>query len=82
MTHTKGPWRLGSASAHSGKARIVQLDGRTICRMELDSIEQDARLIAAAPELLETLKVAREILERNGIARHEIAAAIAKAEGR
>jgi len=38
------------------------------------------RVRAAAPELLAALKIAAELLERNGIRRQEIDAAIAKAE--
>ncbi len=50
--------------------------------------EADARLIAAAPDLLEALKDAASLIERNGFREWtggslaEIRAAIAKAEGR
>ena len=61
MAHTKGPWE-----AHNGEVTTQQIDGRSFRRIaavqdygmgsqrEVD--EDNARLIAAAPELLEALR--------------------------
>lgn len=59
--HTPGPWHVGRKQNHGGTTsaeRIVSEDGEAICA-ELswhDDGEANARLIAAAPELLEMLE--------------------------
>ena len=93
MTHTPGPWRVcqmevtnrgkmwgingdEGTSGLSGDARLA----------EVFSIEANAKLVAAAPELLAALKEARTSLSRtrsaftaNGGLMSAIDAAIAKA---
>ena len=96
--HTPGPWRLDGPAANGeqsiGISRAWEIGGASIC--EVDSSRDhrvllaDARLIAAAPELLAALKAITDelgvpqpgypapVANAVAIAR----AAIAKAEGR
>lgn len=94
--HTPGPWRLSERpqAGYGVVAEKPKVSGGTdaicTCRPAYrtdkshDEAEANARLIAAAPDLLETLKIARKCL-RNchyvGPEREMIDAAIAKAEG-
>jgi hypothetical protein len=89
--HTPGPWKMGfnltNEQAIIGKDGVVVADaswyGGSGCELSIDN-PADAKLIAAAPELLEAL---RQIVEQhgqwnNGIWAANIAcAAIAKATG-
>jgi hypothetical protein len=58
--HTPGPWKV-NATPHSSNQDWVVLDSGTngrnkrVCAVYSDNDEADARLIAAAPELLEAL---------------------------
>ena len=89
MSHTPGPWEVVRLSGVGGPCAIRMAykppSGRTFYGVQAIYLDADARLIAAAPELLEALKHC--LLEHGGytikgeterIAR----AAIAKAEGR
>jgi hypothetical protein len=77
-----GPPDARSKHRH-GRCHIVEMRGwNEKPGQTAEEVLADARLIAAAPELLAALKVARELLDRNDIRRPEIDAAIAKAEGR
>lgn len=88
--HTQGPWSARKA-AH-GPIDIVAEDGRDIVTLYGGGVDEDkadnARLIAAAPEILEALKTANEKLRSllfDGDEHPLVAAsnaAIAKAEGR
>ncbi len=76
-THTPGPW--------TEVGRYIETDECTICEMfsARTREERDAnqRLIAAAPELLEALKLAQSIIGHPEDAHSKlISAAIAKAE--
>lgn len=87
--YTKGPWRVSDQVSH----RVVD-DFATIAHCNVSSrftneAEANARLISAAPELLEALKAAEIGLmlcaplpgyDMNTL--HLIRAAIAKAEGK
>lgn len=84
-THTPGPWKYGSSSLMIFAANS-EINVATIPKRGWDSDEANARLIAAAPEMLSAL---REIAEHSlfynnpgssmqAIAKH----AIAKATGR
>jgi hypothetical protein len=88
--HTPGPWEVGG---YGGVVIPVNRNGSIICSMhgrdstyQGDNCKDNARLIAAAPDLLEALKefvhpyqsVALTERERN----EKALAAIAKAEGR
>ena len=58
MSHTPGPWTFSQAH---GNRYIKSADGKlSICDMDyypwVDATDDDWRLIAAAPELLEALK--------------------------
>ena len=87
--HTPGPWTEGYLPQH--RMRIVAEGGKTtICDVALwvaDYSEQaaNARLIAAAPELLEACKAVLPLVRNSGASGHygdKLAIAIAKAEGR
>lgn len=79
MKHTKGPWT-------NFKGLIHQSDNLGIARIVSSGTDADAQLIAAAPELLEWLKFAYDLLTQRGIYIDPdntagIESAIAKAEG-
>jgi hypothetical protein len=87
--HTPGPWMFrrakerprfiieGLSSTGSGVWFLADVEGRSI-----DTNEANARLIAAAPELLAALKDLVEFEDRDDRLRDAARAAIAKAEGR
>lgn len=88
-THTPGPWTDGRdvpVRGHSeiglGLCYIAATDPGSLSDLEARA---NARLIAAAPDLLEALKAIRNASKKNRVdpdAIHEIAAgAIAQAEG-
>jgi hypothetical protein len=98
--HTPGPWRVGNGSLM--ESGVFSADGKTLVagthgsarnyRRQEQIAEQDAnaRLIAAAPDLLEALQALRRIcadtpaVERNPrfvTANSAALAAIAKAKG-
>lgn len=94
--HTPGPWKLEGnprfdeeTGCYAGGYGIVG-ELEIICelceRLAPLEAEANARLIAAAPELLETLeRLTYEAERRAGVPKHFIAqarAAIAKAEGK
>ncbi len=97
--HTPGPWKLAQDGGAGNRTRLVILGPRTLARGELaqigdkwrapdDEDRANARLIAAAPALLEALRgVANyiRILEREGYITDDdvkaVRAAIAQAEG-
>lgn len=66
--HTPGPWEIhagyiyGGATDNLGEQRIVATIGRSH-----DEHSANARLIAAAPELLDGLKLLKDIIEANGL---------------
>lgn len=92
MSHTQGPWKVTSNKL---QCFIDGPNGEEVAQCLGDA---DARLIAAAPELLEALKSAERVLQTQvrcefnagapptGTYHHtkllEIQAAIAKAEGK
>jgi hypothetical protein len=91
--YTKGPWHIGAGNgegsvfADTGRTRLEQ-GGTTlysICSVTLGWNDAEdaanARLIAAAPELLEAIKDAIEIIEGTGLDASIQRAAIAKATG-
>ena len=103
--HTPGPYKADTVSAHTGDIGISALDGRIVVASvhngaSVVSLLRDgtaetqwanASLIAAAPEMLEALKVARGVMTNNWhnmprigmeYACAVVDAAIAKAEGR
>lgn len=99
--HTPGPWTYrknansGYVGAYIGRKRLGYEIDSTVCTMnkQTGNVEANARLIAAAPELLEALKLAVEhyvgagrnssnVNGAAGTAADIIHAAIAKAEGK
>lgn len=88
--HTPGPWRTNIARRSDNgivAAHIVAADGGNIAQVAIyDDVpgltEAHARLIAAAPELLEALREVVAISDRKHDAWDKAHAAIAKAEGR
>jgi len=83
--HTPGPWQV---EARRGETWVCRADSAVLARVAAaKEIRANARLIAAAPELLEALKAVRIELREGGSYRkadrcHAIVeAAIAKATG-
>ena len=94
MNHSKGPWSLAVWDQPRGRREIVDAHDDSVCIVgvgNLPTVEADARLISAAPELLKAL---RDLVEAHRAvvhceASHVPAAllnagefAIAKAEGK
>jgi len=102
LTHTPGPWRISTLDARTvGPERDLTAHGTTVTQLQAVArvtergIESDAnaRLIAAAPELLAALKAIVAVLQKEApgtrLNHHsydtigaQAHAAIAKAEGR
>jgi len=85
MKYTKGPWFLDTMK--DGSMLIQPREGFSICPVkQRDGFEQDIynfKLMAAAPELLETLKyVLGRLPAHDTKSISQCNAAIAKAEGR
>jgi hypothetical protein len=74
--HTPGPWKIWEQYI----ARITDRH-EVICQWGSYSSEADARLIAAAPELLKALKVLVALYGEDSVSMGNARAAIAKAEG-
>jgi hypothetical protein len=78
--HTIGPWAVAEGSTYCA----IRTDARVIADMRLVGLhynKADATLIAAAPDLLNALKVLADVSERKGIPCDAARAAIAKATG-
>lgn len=83
--HTPGPWKFYDDS-NDGKTNRIEIVaiGKTVARIYHSVTEEDmlnARLIAAAPDLLNALAVLASTCERMGIPVQAARAAIAKAKG-
>ncbi len=68
--HTPGPWRVFKGGVSGRIIGIGELNGEGVCdcgfgvwRGGSEEAEANARLIAAAPELLEALQKARNALD-------------------
>lgn len=85
--HTPGPWRANSSWIEGPQMalRVAAVDWpvRGSAPKSKDEAKANARLIAAAPEMLEALKACADKLASLGWSQEEIAAraAIAKATG-
>jgi hypothetical protein len=79
MNHTPGPWEFDSID------RVVVKGGSEIAYMGRSANGADVRLIAAAPELLDALILAKDMFIANDLSLpytfEVIDAAIAKARG-
>ncbi|MFA9262942.1 MAG: hypothetical protein ACEQSB_06380 [Undibacterium sp.] len=87
MHNHKGPWTLHEGMTHM-TVRNNETDSVFFDLKSVPGVREDARLIAAAPCMLEALKYALEEIEslpqwpdEVNNARHAIIRAIAKAEG-
>lgn len=82
--HTPGPWEFVPAGVEPVVQKAGEFPHGFICNVGSQNFVADARLIAAAPDLLEALKM---VLQHGRIDNSEermnvVSAAIAKAEGR
>ncbi len=83
-TYTTGPWVRTIYHSPAGESfDIFTPAGGLVCNV---AHEANARLIAAAPDLLEAAKLALEFLDDNRLSEcacaNDLAQAIAKAEGK
>ena len=62
FTHTPGPWAVGCAGVHGARTRVVRITGTG----DLGNAVDDARLIAAAPDLLAALRNADAVIQQLG----------------
>jgi hypothetical protein len=86
--HTPGPWYIDPIKAHANGNRRIMAEQCTPVAVVPDHLVADARLIAAAPDLLEALSRLIEIEDGPGMAvigwedaMERAYAAIAKARG-
>lgn len=87
MNHTPAPWTISdeidpliySNATGAYVAQVFAYDGRNNSRNA--AVDADARLIAAAPDLLAALIEAVEIIESTGLDASPARAAIAAAKG-
>lgn len=85
---TQGPWKVAeNTGAHVYiRGKDDESDTQTIAKVWLQDgfIDDNAHLIAAAPQMLQALKIIESCLapEDNDFAALAVRAAIAKAEGR
>ena len=56
--HTPGPWAIG-LQVDNERAQIITADGEHLCYVEQYPVLPNARLIAAAPDLLAALEAAQ-----------------------
>ena len=94
MSHTPGPWKVaenlfGNTASYEVYANVETKSGKggytRICQITPRDQKANARLIAAAPELLEALEAMVEMVEMNGLGKRYAldlaASAITKARG-
>jgi K+/H+ antiporter YhaU regulatory subunit KhtT len=95
MTHTPAPWRAGTGITNDGARVVVSEDGRiadvhvrdenapkkNLWQFEDAEREANARLIAAAPDLLAALENINKFPRVPEVVREVCRAAIAKAKG-
>lgn len=95
VMHTPGPWGVfGANDSSSGEWRALTVSQASmpfirVCFMPSDGTENimaDARLIAAAPQILEALRILTAVAEKmpgcHGLALDNARAAMAAAEGK
>jgi hypothetical protein len=63
MKHTPGPWYIDPIKVHANGNRRIMAEQCTPVAVVPEHLAADARLIAAAPDLLEALKEATTALE-------------------
>lgn len=85
-THTPGPWRVGDTTITEDARPYIFADGCIVAKAYRVTVngelpgEANARLIAAAPDMLLALKVALTWSDKDWIGHEIVTAAIAKAE--
>jgi hypothetical protein len=62
MKHTPGPWYIDSIKTHANGNRRIMAEQCTPVAVVPEHLAADARLIAAAPDMLNALQRAREVL--------------------
>jgi hypothetical protein len=62
MKHTPGPWYVDPIKAHANGNRRIMAEQCTPVAVVPEHLAADARLIAAAPDMLDALQRAREVL--------------------
>ncbi len=80
MSHTPGPWEASTEDCFNGWWAIRQSGGVEVGNGDGGHSIEDARLIAASPCMLESLKDAYSHIEDDTL-HARIGAVIAKAEG-
>jgi hypothetical protein len=66
MTHTKAPWRLNAGDetvVMAGSLKVARAYCGGLTAINLEEAEANARLIAAAPDLLAALKPFADLVE-------------------
>jgi hypothetical protein len=84
--YTPGPWHTQGCTIYAGKNRVAQTWDTWYDGLPTPTMEADAGLIAAAPEMLAALEMALESLDAVDVpqewdCRSKVRAAIAKAKG-
>ena len=64
MKHTPGPWYIDPIKAHANGNRRIMAEQCTPVAVVPEHLAADARLIAAAPDLLDVVKEVNAELER------------------
>jgi len=84
--HTPGPWLINTLevvpfSIHAHRGCVAEVSRGTMNEVKADEIEANARLIAAAPDLLEALQQIVKIAHRGDGDNRPIDSARARGEG-
>ena len=84
--YSPGPWHTQGCTIYAGKNRVAQTWDAKHDGLPTPTMEADAGLIAAAPEMLAALEMALESLDAVDVpqewdCRSKVRAAIAKARG-
>jgi hypothetical protein len=84
--YSPGPWHTQGCTIYAGKNRVAQTWDTWYDGLPTPTMEADAGLIAAAPEMLAALEMALESLDAVDVpqewdCRSKVRAAIAKARG-
>lgn len=85
MNHTAEPWKAECNPSNIKQWMVIASTHETVVYQVAggkDHAEANARLIAAAPNMLKALKGAKDALEAAGMGCPSVIAAIDEAEGR
>lgn len=82
LSHTPGPWQFKPRSPRGTMLQgLYGSKGELITYFKVDLLDANARLITAAPELLEALEQALQLINNQSALAAKMRAAIAKARG-